>query len=425
MGTVRCNSLAGVGLALVSGIEAKIRDFRGPFFVDRLAGWDMTSLRPHSAWIARARRNLVWLLVAVYVLAAVVPAAGHALRALSLGTLPFSGGEFNLTHLLLAVMLLCVGIAIRPHDVDGWRPLTVAVGRGLLGSWLLPIMALLLLLGVGSVFSPGPVATAFVAGAILVVAMPPANSASAWSELSGGQSAATLWIIILATLVSPLVTPAVVRTVADVASLPSLAAAQSSGSLLEVLVAFVMLPAALGLVTRTLLDAVRSEWTDVVLEWSRGIALLSLLLLNYINAAAALPLLVSSSLAAAGVGGLTLLLCAMVFGLGIAAGRWLGLREACERLCFAYVVGMKNTGAALVLASTLLADQPLALLVPVLYTLAQHLAAALLSRWTTSEQSAEPVVVMESLGPTFDAGPERLPQETEARSRLSGSRIAG
>jgi BASS family bile acid:Na+ symporter len=363
----------------------------------------MTLLRTVTACLAPARRNVVWLLLAVYALAAFLPATGDELRGLELGQLPFSSGTFNPTHLLLAVLLLCVGVSISPNDARNLRRLTLSVSGGLLGSWLLPIAALAMMTIVGGLWNIGPVGTAFLAGAVLVVAMPPANSASVWSELSGGQAAMTLWVIILGTLVSPLVTPAVVSAFAGAAARPELLAAQSSGGLLEVLFAFVMLPAALGVALRALLDAFRNAWTPLLIEFSRTVSLAALLLLNYINAAAALPQLVTSSFpaAAAGVVLLTFVLCGLVFALSLAVGRWAGLRTLADRLSFTYVVGMKNTGAALVLASSLLATQPLAVLVPVLYTLAQHFAAAMLDRVAARPVRTEAI----DAPPVADVGP--------------------
>ncbi len=131
-----------------------------------------------------------------------------------------------------------------------------------------------------------------------------------------------------------------------------------------------------------LLDALRPRWIEPVQEAGRWTSLTALLLLNYINAAAVLPSLVASGITieAGYVALLTLLLCLAVFVGGGVIGHWLGTRGPGERLSFVYCVGMKNTGAALVLATTLLADQPLAMLVPLMYTLAQHFAAALLDR---------------------------------------------
>lgn len=358
----------------------------------------MTLLRPLSAGIAVARRNVVWLLLGVYALAAVLPAAGEHLRGATLGELPFSADPFNLTHLLLAVLLFGVGLAIRAHDVRDLRSLSQTISRGLAASWLVPVAALAAVCACNTLLGGGWVGGAFLAGAMLVVAMPPANSASAWSELSGGQAAATLWVIVLGTLISPLLTPLVIGGFAAAIGRPELAAAQTSGSLLEVLFAFVMLPAALGVAVRGLLDAISPRWSQVVLEGGRAASLLALLLLNYVNATAALPAVVRAEfpVEALRVAFGTVLLCGLVFAVGVLTARGLRLRDAGERLSFLYVVGMKNTGAALVLATTLLADQPLAVLVPVLYTLAQHLAAALLARWENrGERAAAAVSVRE------------------------------
>jgi BASS family bile acid:Na+ symporter len=369
----------------------------------------MTLLRACSSIIATARQNVVWLLLGVYALAALLPGAGNDLRSLPLGTLPFSAGIWNVTHLLLAALLLAVGVSIRPGDA-GASDRPTAVLQGLAASWLVPVGVLAVVVAMAAGRVADPAAGAFMVGAILVVAMPAANSATAWSELSGGRPATTLWIIVLATLLSPLATPAVIAGFASAAALPGLNDSHAAGNLLEVLCAFVVLPAALGMVLRGLAESLGARVMTVTLEGSRAVALLSLLALNYVNGAAALPQLLSqhTSRAAMAVALLTLLLCAAVFGVAAALARALR-SEPSSRAAFTCVVGMKNTGASLVIASTVLADQPLAILAPVIYTLAQHLAAALVSRFALA-----------SRGATASAAPER-PREPGSHLRASSA----
>jgi BASS family bile acid:Na+ symporter len=342
----------------------------------------MDRLRRIADLLTFVRRNLLWCLIASYGMAAGWPAPGDLIRGTRLGELPFTSGEFNPTHLLLGVLLFCVGVTIRPEESRQMRRLSRTVVWGVAAAWLVPLLALAILLSLGVCGVTGAGWLAFVTGAVLVAAMPPANSSSVWSELSGGQAAAAVSIIILGTLLSPLLTPLLLGLSASVGGdLNGLTPAAAATSL-EILVAFVVLPTALGIGVRSLGEALSEQWLAGLLTVSRAVALSALLMLNYANAALAAPaLLADSSLPQTiVVASVTVLWCGLVFGLAIGVSRWMNGPDAGRRVGFVYVTSMKNTGAALVLATTLLAHQPLAVLVPVVYTVAQHLAAALTDR---------------------------------------------
>ena len=351
----------------------------------------MSLLRAPSTLTAFVRRNLIWFLLGCYALAAVIPGPGESLRRVDLGELPFSGEAFNPMHLLLAVLLFCVGVSIRSDESRNLWRLTRTVAGSLAACWLLPVLGLSLLTAGAWLVVDGPAWQAFLAGAILVIAMPPANSSSVWSELSGGPAAAVVTVIILGTLLAPVATPVVVGLFSLLIGDAAVGIPDSTASLLEVLFAFVMLPAALGIAIRVLLDAALARWVASILQVTRTVSLGSLLLLNYGNAAAAMPQVLTSRSSADVllVATLTLALCLVVFGLALLLSQTLHLRDRGTRLSFVYVTGMKNTGAALVLAATLLTNQPLAILVPVLYTLAQHVAAATIDRFALGVRNRE------------------------------------
>lgn len=308
----------------------------------------MFPLRALTSCLNRVRNNLIWLLCVLYGLAFIRPECGDWLRGLHFGELPFSGESLNTTHLLLAVLLFCVGLAIRLEESRNLWRLSRLVTGGLLGSWLLPALTLALLAtAVGWAFHGGAW-QAFLAGAMLVVAMPPANSSSIWSELSGGQAAATVSVIVLGTLLSPIVTPGIVGLLTALPGVTGFEMPVSTAGLLEVLFAFVMLPAALGMAVRGLLDATRSRLVPPLLELTRAVSLGSLLLLNYVNASAVLPQLNSAPHATAAglVGCLAIGLCGLVFLVALVVSQCGGSQPLGHRLAFVYVTGMKNTGAA-------------------------------------------------------------------------------
>jgi BASS family bile acid:Na+ symporter len=363
----------------------------------------MALLRSLTTALTAMRRNLIWFLLATYAVAAVWPERGSELARWSLGSLPFSGEGLRVTHLLLAVLLFCVGIAIRSGDARNLWRFSRTVTLGLIGGWLLPPMVLACCAWLGSAVVGGGEWDAFLIGAILVVAMPAANSSSIWSELCGGQAAAIVTVIVLGTLLTPLAAPLIVSLFTTLMGADHLQIPLSTASLLEVLFAFVMLPVALGIVVRALLDAAVPSGAAMLLHGARVVSLFALLALNYVNASVALPQVVSGArMASAGiVAVLTAGFCSVVFFAAAAIGRrWPGGPPG-NQLGFVYVTSMKNTGAALVLAVSLFPEQPHVALVPVLYTLTQHFAAALLDRLTCGPRRAKESIPAASLPTTL------------------------
>jgi BASS family bile acid:Na+ symporter len=356
-------------------------DFPCPVAASSVAGEDMKPALPPSTAPGLLRRHLLWWLVLAYALAAWFPAWGLALRHFELGHLPISGSAINTTHWLLAWLLFSVGMSIRIDQI--WevvdRPATL--GLSIVCGWVTPLLALGLLALVLPPLLGTAAWSAFFAGALLVVAMPPASSSTVWSELSGGRVAVTVSIVVLGTTLCPLLTPLILN-VAGTAVTADVVGPATMNASLEVLLLFVALPVVAGIAVRSLL---RRRADDAGQTWMRlmqNLSICGLLILNYSNGAVALPRLIDRgvSLDAASVAIASVVLCAAVFGLALVVGRRIAGSSRPEQFSFAFVASMKNTGAALVLASTLLADQPLAVLVPVFYTIAQHLSAAIIDR---------------------------------------------
>jgi BASS family bile acid:Na+ symporter len=334
-----------------------------------------------SSLIGWGRRNLIWLLVAAFALAAFLPGPGDSLRGTDLGEMPFSGGLLSVTHVLLGVLLFGVGLSIRPGDArELWR-IRSSIGWGLAGGWLVPLAALGGMALVAPSILDETTWNAFLIGAAIVVAMPAAHSSSVWSQMSGGPAAATLSVIVLGSLLCPLLTPIVLAAVTASSGDVTLRSAELIGSL-EVLIAFVVLPAAVGVALRGLLEALCGARSAPVLTLAQGASLLALLVLNYANASAAQVRLIAEHYPVESVlvSLMTVLMCAAVFVVAVLSSRALYGTSSGRRLSFVYVTGMKNTGAGLVLATSVLNVAPLAMLVPVLYTISQHLAAAIVDR---------------------------------------------
>lgn len=338
-----------------------------------------TADRPQEAPLARlaawVRRRLVWLLVACYGLAACAPEAGLALHRLGATDDAGAIAPFRFSLVLVGVLLFCGAVSVDLPKLRelAQRPGQLAVALGLVWAPALLVIAAWNALAAG--WLPSEQVTALALGLALAGAMPVANSAVAWTHQSGGSLVWALGLVVLSICLCPWVTPGVMRVMGLTLSPGDAAQAAQLVSRFTgaVFVCWVLGPTLLGFSTRAALGGDRIERGRTLLTLLSAAALL---LLNYANAAKALPslfkepdwpLLVTTCLAAAAlpIAGVT-----AAWG----ASRTLGIARP-TRLAWAYALGMKNTGLALGLAGATLGDQPVAVLVILAVTLTQHLVA--------------------------------------------------
>jgi BASS family bile acid:Na+ symporter len=237
----------------------------------------------------------------------------------------------------------------------------------------------LLVLGAGWIVPSvidGDAAAGLLVGLALVAAMPVANSTVGWVQNTNGNLALGLALVVLSISLSPFATPLLLEWLGK--SL-SPAEQQSCEELVTrfsgwFFVVWVIFPTALGFACRYAITPRR------VAAAADGVTIASaaaLLLLNYINSALALPKIGESTLTVfATTAALAVSLSAVGLALGWAISRALRLsRAAGSALLFG--LSMKHTGLALILAGAVLHDKPLAILLIVLATVAQHLSAAI------------------------------------------------
>jgi BASS family bile acid:Na+ symporter len=214
----------------------------------------------------------------------------------------------------------------------------------------------------------------------LVASVPIAGSSTAWAQNADGDLALSLGLVLGSTMLSPGTTPAVLHAVGWMADgdyaedLHELAAGGAGG----VLAAAVVLPSLVGIAARRVAGERAAEGARPGLKMLNAAVLL---LLNYSNAAVALPRAVSAPdwdfLAAVFV--TVAGLCVLAFGTGWAVSWWAGA-DGPRRASLVFGLGMNNNGTGLVLAAVGLADHPEVVLPVVVYNLVQHLAAGAAGR---------------------------------------------
>ena len=232
------------------------------------------------------------------------------------------------------------------------------LGLALLALWLAPWSAHALLMQLPISIPPG-----VLPGLGLVALMPAAASSAAWTHLSRGNMAMSFGLLAASTLLSPLVLAAQ-RKVEVVDS-------DTTALTLAVWVVFAIIASSL---VRWRAGA---ERVAAVRPQRKLLSTAVLLVLNYSNAATALPeVFATFDLRALFTTAAIVTTCCASGYLVAWLLTWIVGAESAIRRAIVFGVGMKNTGMALVLAGLWLESQPLATLAIILYTLCQHVFAA-------------------------------------------------
>jgi bile acid:Na+ symporter, BASS family len=350
-----------------------------------------------------ARRHFLWLLISCYALAACWPAPGLAIREWHWSAL-FAGDVPVVSLLLLAIMLFCAALSTDLAQIRVVLRHPWILAAALLAVWLGPT----LLVFAAGWFVPlavgGHSTSGLLVGLALVATMPVANSSVGWVQNAAGNLALALALVVVSISLSPWLTPHLLSFLgmslspgerADCERLVN----QFTGWFFMI---WVILPTAMGFACRFLLSPPR---VAPLASWLSLISAASLLLLNYMNSATALP---KASNASTALLIATVVLAIALSVVGLVAGwslAWLLGFSPQTRTALMFGLSMKHTGLALILAGAVLSDQPLVILMIVLATLAQHLLAGIVQWWF--ERSAQPSSDGQIVRPTVTPPPER------------------
>jgi bile acid:Na+ symporter, BASS family len=229
--------------------------------------------------------RLLWLLIAIYALAAVVPGPALVLRAVSL--LPAAGAALGtpltLPSLLLAALLFNAGFGARISALRRIGQSSLVLGAGTLVNLAAPAIAILaasLLLRLWD----NPAGTQnMLTGMVLIASMPIAGSSTAWAQNAEGDLTVSLGLVLLSTALSPMTTPLLLRagsaiTAGDWSLRLSRLAGQGTG---DFLLLFVLVPSLAGVLTRYMVKEPTARRIQAAVKVS---STLVLLLLCYLNA---------------------------------------------------------------------------------------------------------------------------------------------
>lgn len=326
--------------------------------------------------------HLIWVIVASYLAAAWHPAPGLWIRDAELVVGRFQDWRLALSvpPLLLAMLLFNAGLGANSAELRQILRQPMVLAAGLIGNVATPLGFIIGLSVLMRLWHNPEEVQQILVGFALVASMPIAGASTAWSQNANGNLALSLGLVLLTTLLSPLLTPMVLHAVGFVTTgdysedLHELA----TDGVVGFLGAWVILPSLFGMLAHRLLGPGRVERMKPHLKL---VNLFVLVLLNYANAALALPKAMAQPdldfLAITGL--IAIALCLVAFGAGHLVAR------ACRadrrnRVALVFGLGMNNNGTGLVLAAMSLSDHPEVMLPIIFYNLIQHLMAVLVDR---------------------------------------------
>lgn len=331
-------------------------------------------LKTFSDWV---HHHFLWLLVTSYLLAAVLPGPGLAIRRLSVTS--SAGDEVTAPVLLLALLLFCAASVVKWAQVRELiaDPLILLLGLGAV--WIVPSLFVSLLGWASSWLLGDYVTNGMLVGVALVAAMPVANSSVAWCQNARGNVALGLGLIVLTIVLSPVATP-------QMLNLMGLALSQADTEKIERVVTqfsgmffiiWVILPSMAGMITNAVVGEARIQKNH---SWIRLVSAATLLTLNYTNASLAMPKVVDDSLSTILVSAVLAISIALLgMATALVLSRLMQLEKS-VRAALVFGFSMKHTGLALVLAGEVLQESPRVILIIIMATLLQHILAGLADR---------------------------------------------
>lgn len=326
-----------------------------------------------AAWAHWLHRYFLGALLATYALSGLLPGPGSVIREFAV-TFP-GGHQERASMLLLAVLLFCAAAVIQWSQIRDLLERPWVVVLALLTAWLGPALVVLAFSPLLPWLDMHDATAGMMVGFALVAAMPVANSSAGWTQNAGGNVALSLALIVLSVLLSPVATPNVLKlmgwalSVDDIERIETLVTQFSGWKF----ILWVILPSLAGAAAAWLAGHRRIAHAK---PWFRLITLVTILVLNYANASLAIAqiwtgermiVIVIAAVMATAVSLVGIFLATLQARLcGLSRPTWMAL---------AFGLSMKHTGLALVLAGSFLQDQPRVILVVLLTTLAQHIAA--------------------------------------------------
>jgi len=314
------------------------------------------------------------------------------IREISFGHVSLFGGSTLISSSMVMLAILMMNATMSVERIGGLVSSPRLLVAGLAANMFLPVIVLYFISVALSYHGTSVNLEAIIVPLALLSTVPVAGASTAYTQNTDGDLALAVGLVLASTFLCPLLMNVPLNLINQLAVgdyTHAFSEVEGGGTIL-VLILAVIVPSFLGLCLRPLIGTARIKSSKPGLKLVNSV---NLLLLNYTNAAIALPKLFSnpdwSFLGTAFF--FSTVLCVVDF----ISGWWIaGLLRATpsQRLAVMFGVGLNNNSTALVLGSLVFFNQPKILVPLIFYGLIQHLVAggstqviALFSRLSTRD----------------------------------------
>jgi len=343
-------------------------------------------------------RSLLWLLVASYILAAVIPGPGLWLRSVDLARLVSTGlPRISLPSIMLGFLLFNAGLGVRSDRVWGLARKPALLMIGVVANLVLPVAFIFIAVTTMHLWHNPQEVQEILVGLALIASLPVAGSSTAWAQDADGDLTLSVGLVLFSTCLSPITTPLVLHAVGWMAdgtyaeTLHGLAVGEVGGFLGM----YVLIPSLVGMAIRGAVGGERIARCRSHLKLASSSVLL---ILCYANASVALPQTIRNPdwdyLAVMLV--IVTAMCVLGFGAGGLIGR-LTHADRAQKASLMFGLGMTNNGTGLVIAAGALQHMPMVMLPIIFYNLIQHVVAAFVGRYLLGARgAASPLPIQEA-----------------------------
>lgn len=337
-----------------------------------------------------AKKHSLGLVLVTAVVAHAQPKLGLFVRHANLGHVPVVGWSYDLLTLALSLIMLSASVQCQPRDfleVASSRakvPFTLSVY--VVGPLVGVAMAAIALRVLGA-DTAQPIAL----GLVLLGLMPIAMTSAAWVRMNAGNVPLLLGAIVLTNTVAVPLVPLILRRVASAVHAAT-GAPMHAGPVVQQLTLAILLPVALGLALRSYAP----RFVDRARPTLSLLSTASLLLSLGSTVSASRPHVEAHQGALGAALVFTLAFNGALYVAGLAVVRQARLDRA-ESITVLFASGMRNMGAAMVVAAVAFPDLPLVAIPAAIFSISQQVLGGLVSSlvnerpgWLTGEASIVP-----------------------------------
>ena len=340
-------------------------------------------------------RHFILLLLGCYACAGLLPGPGLMIREISFGQVSLFGGSTLISSSMVMLAILMMNATMSVERIGGLVSSPRLLVAGLASNMFLPVIVLYFISVALSYHGTSVNLEPIIVALALLSTVPVAGASTAYTQNTDGDLALAVGLVLASTFLCPVLmnVPLNLINQLSVGDYTHAFSKVEGGGTILVLILAVIVPSTIGLCLRPLIGTARIKSAKPGLKLVNSV---NLLLLNYTNAAIALPKLFSNPdwkfL------GTTFFFSTVLCVVDFISGWWIaGLLRATpgQRLAVMFGVGLNNNSTALVLGSLIFFNQPKILVPLIFYGLIQHLVAgcstqviALLSRFSKRNEDA-------------------------------------